>query len=188
MALVDRLAKKLEADARGRGIVDRAETVVCFRQARLSGFTSELGRRESPYRPPWVTVGLTEARLFVMGRDEFSARAWLALVTHAQLAVSGELSVQWVTPRDTAACLALKDVSDPGPLWSALKAARDGIWATFGAERQVELTWLSGSQPGVIWRNTGTLEEMRAVHSVFVAGGLPAMSDRHCSLVKPTRP
>jgi hypothetical protein len=107
----------------------------------------------------------------------------LALVTHAELGVWGDLSIQWLTERDTAACVTLQDVNDSAPLWSALKTTRDSLWATIEPAQQVDAAWLSASMPGMHWRNTGTLEEMRQVHSVFLSGGEPATSARHCSLM-----
>lgn len=166
------------------GVVPDGDTVLAAITGRLSGFTGESGQSSSPYRPPPVAVGLSESAVFAFGKDGFTCRAFLPLLTHASMS-GWRLELQWLTPRSTGAYLAVQDLRELDAWWPLLKQRRDAAWMGHSRQVQVEMMWASGNMPGVNWRNEPGLTKTEFLHQLqeFVDGGPVAQSATDCGLV-----
>jgi hypothetical protein len=180
----DRLYASATATARQLGLLAPDETLLAVAQARISSYTSESGGRQSFPRPPAVWVGVSASSLFAFDRKGFTCRGYLSLVTHASIEFDG-MTFQWATPRETTACLSVQDMPAADEFWSIFKHMRDRAWAEHPRDKQVTLTWFSGSRPGVFWINQPgvSLEEFHRRQQAFIDGAPAAKSPRACALV-----
>ncbi len=148
----DRLYASATDTARRLGLLTSDEIPLAIAQARISSYISESGDRQSFPRPPAVSVGVSDSSLFAFDRKGFTCRGYLPLITHATLEFSSGMTFQWATPRETTACLSVQDMPAADEFWSIFKHMRDRAWAEHPRDKQVTLTWFTGSRPGV-WVN-----------------------------------
>ncbi len=172
--------------AEAEGLLPQGDSLLAATRARMSGFTAESGEFRYFERPPAVMVGVSDSALLVFGRKGFRTSALLRLLTHAQRDFD-RIELQWVTPNDTGSCLSLHGISpgDTDDFWSCLKHQRDTAWLGHSREQQVELSWLSRTRPGALWRNDdgSTRDGFAETMTAFVSGDPARQSPTACSYV-----
>lgn len=178
--MLDLLSKR----ARESLVLPAGDTLLAGSWGRLSSFTGEDSQRTSYRRPPQVWVGHSESAVFAFDRAGFSARAFLPMLTHATLEFSS-ITLQWVTRRNTAACVSIQDIHEADLFWRSLKQARDTLWNSISRIDQLAMMWESGSRPNMTWQNSLSWDDYLATTRRFIDDPDVGVddSDHACGLV-----
>jgi hypothetical protein len=151
MGTLERIWKKTAKVGSATGMIKPGEALTAVSTGRLQRFYGEDGRHQRFDRGPKVWMGLVSGRFFVTDGRRVATAAMINLITNGELSWDN-LSLQFMTPRNTGVYLSIGNVEYADQFFSCLKAEHDSAWMQTPRKLQSDLILHCGSL-GLNWNN-----------------------------------